>query len=69
MLEGLTKKQRGIFAEKALDWGNLVFVGLVIGQLVPGASPFRLTLFSLGILAMAGSYAFAYFLLRGGDRS
>ena len=69
MLEGLTTKQRGIFAEKTMDWGNLVFVGLVIGQLVPGVSPIRLVLFILGVLGMTGAYALAYFLLKGGDRT
>ena len=69
MLEGLSLKQRGVFAEKTMDWGNLVFIGLVIGQLVPGASPFRFALFILGVLGMAGAYALAYLLLRGGDQS
>ena len=50
MLEELSVKQRGIFAEKTMDWGNLVFIGLVIGQLVPGTSLFRLALFILGEL-------------------
>ena len=35
-----------------MDWGNLVFTGLVIGQLVPGSNPVRWFLFSLGILCM-----------------
>ncbi len=68
MSAGLTKNNRDIFAEKTMDWGNLVFVGLVIGQLVPGSSPFRLALFILGVLGMAGAYAFAYFLLKGGGQ-
>lgn len=68
MLEGLNTKRRGVFAEKTMDWGNLVFVGLVIGQLVPGTSPFRLALFILGVLGMAGAYALAYFLLKGGGQ-
>jgi hypothetical protein len=62
------KNNRDVFAEKTMDWGNLVFVGLVIGQLVPGSSPFRLALFILGVLGMAGAYAFAYILLKGGGR-
>ena len=66
MLEGHTKNKRSIFAEKTMDWGNLVFIGLVIGQLVPGSSPFRLTLLILGVLGMAGAYAFAYLLMKGG---
>lgn len=68
MSSGLMKNNRDVFAEKTMDWGNLVFVGLVIGQLVPGSSPFRLALFILGVLGMAGAYAFAYILLKGGGR-
>ena len=69
MLARFSPKQRGVFAEKTMDWGNLVFVGLVIGQLVPAASPFRLALFILGILSMGGAYTLAYFLLKGGGQS
>jgi hypothetical protein len=68
MSSGLNKNKRDIFAEKTMDWGNLVFVGLVIGQLVPGTSPFRGALFVLGVLGMAGAYVFAYFLLKGGGQ-
>ena len=32
----LSKHQRGVIAEKMMEWGNLVFTGLVIAQLVPG---------------------------------
>ncbi len=69
MLEGLDRKHREVVAEKTMDWGNLVFVGLVIGQLVPGTSPFRFVLFILGVLGMVGAYALAYILMKGGGRS
>jgi len=69
MTRRLSREQRRVFAEKTMDWGNLLFVGLVIGQLVPGTSPFRLVLFILGVLGMAGAYALAYFLLKGGGQS
>jgi hypothetical protein len=66
MVRKLRKTQVGVVAEKVMDWGNLVFTGLVIGQLVPGSSPVRWLLFSLGILCMTGAYAIAYYLLKGG---
>ena len=62
----LKKTQISLVSEKIMDWGNLVFIGLAIGQLVPGTSPFRATLFFLGVLGMIGAYATAYFLMRRG---
>ena len=66
MARKLKKTQVGVVAEKVMDWGNLVFTGLVTGQLVPGANPVRWFLFSLGILCMLGAYATAYYLMKGG---
>ena len=66
MAQNLRKTQVRVVAEKVMDWGNLVFTGLVIGQLVPGSNPVRWFLFSLGILCMAGAYAIAYYLMKGG---
>jgi hypothetical protein len=51
-----------------MDWGNLVFVGLVIAQIVPGTNQFRLSVAVAGFLCIAASYWLAYLLLRGGDR-
>ena len=62
----LKKTQLESVAEKVMDWGNLVFTGLVIGQLVPGSSPVRGFLFLMGILCMIGAYAIAYYLMKGG---
>jgi hypothetical protein len=62
----LRKTQVGVVAEKVMDWGNLVFTGLVIGQLVPGSTPVRWFLFLLGILCMMGAYTIAYYLMKGG---
>jgi len=47
-----------------MDWGNLVFTGLVIGQLVPGTSPFRWTLFLLGVIGIVGAYITAYKIMK-----
>ena len=64
-MEGrLQKRQIEVVADKIMDWGNLVFTGLVIGQLVPGTSPFRWVLFLLGVLGITGAYTTAYFMLK-----
>ena len=64
-MEGkLQKRQIDVVADKIMDWGNLVFTGLVIGQLVPGTSPFRWVLFLLGVFAITGAYTTAYFMLK-----
>ena len=65
MIGELTNKQRSLIADKVIDWGNYMFVGLVIAQLVPGTSPFQLLLFLLGVLGMAGAYLIGYLLLKG----
>ena len=57
-----------MFAEKAMDWGNLVFAGLVIAQFVPGTAPFRLGLVLSGLLNFVGAYAIAFYLTRGGEQ-
>jgi len=41
MTRKLSKEQRGGIAEKIMNWGNLVFTGVVIAQLVPGTTPFQ----------------------------
>lgn len=64
MTDGLTKTQIGIIAEKLMDWGNLVFIGLAIGQLVPGTAPFRSILFFLGVLVMMVAYGAGYLLMK-----
>ncbi len=67
MSKQLTEDQRGRIAEKTMEWGNLVFTGLVIGQFVPGTDPFHPIMILAGIVSMAGAYALAYFLMKGGD--
>lgn len=64
----LTSKQREMFAEKAMEWGNLVFAGLVIAQLVPGTAPFRAGLMVSGLLNFVGAYTIAFYLTKGGDQ-
>jgi hypothetical protein len=64
----LTEDQRGRIGEKLMEWGNLLFVGLVIGQLVPGINKLQLGLMMFGVAGMAGAYATAYFLMKGGGQ-
>jgi len=60
----LRSTQIRIFSEKIMDWGNLVFTGLVIAQLVPGTSPFRWILFLLGVIGITGAYITAYKIMK-----
>lgn len=50
-----------------MDWGNLVFVGLVIGQIVPGTGAFRTGAAISGVVSFAGAYQVAYLVLKGGE--
>lgn len=65
----LTLKQRQLFAEKVMEWGNLVFVGLVIAQFVPGTTPFRFGLLIAGLLNFLGAYWIAFYVTKGGERT
>ncbi|MBE7433144.1 MAG: hypothetical protein HS100_04460 [Anaerolineales bacterium] len=58
-------KRAELLAGKIMDWGNLVFVGFVIGQIVPGTSPIRWGMFLLGICGFAGAYIVANQLMKG----
>ena len=58
----LTQVQRQKFAEKLMEWGNLTFAGLVIGQIVSGTSPFRISMIFAGLMSMALAYLVAYYL-------
>jgi len=64
MAHKLSKAQVGVVAEKIMDWGNLVFTGLVIAQLVPGTTPFRWILFLLGATGIVGVYTTAYKIMK-----
>ena len=63
----LTGNQRSRVAEKIMDFGNLVFIGLVIAQAVPGpiSKPHYIL---LGIVAVTASYLFALRIMKGGAR-
>lgn len=64
----LTQDQRGRVGEKIMEWGNLLFAGLVIGQLVSSAK-IKPLLAGLGIAGIAGAYFVAYRIMTGGDNS
>ncbi len=67
MSKRLTTNQRGRIAEKIMEWGNLVFVGLVVTQVVPGAGPFQPTMIVIGVANIAWAYVLAYVFMKGGD--
>lgn len=64
MAKTLTKSQIGIFAEKIMDWGNLIFIGLVVGQLIPGTKGVDTLLFIVGFIGIIFAYATAYIFMR-----
>lgn len=61
----LNKGQKELFAIKATDLGNLIFIGLVIGQFVPGSNRLSLVLGLSGILSLIIAYTLAYYLTKG----
>jgi hypothetical protein len=69
MKRRLSKEQRGVVAEKIMDWGNLVFTGLVIAQFVPGTDPFQWLFFLVGLLGIVTAYISGILLMKakGGD--
>ncbi|MBL8049635.1 MAG: hypothetical protein JNM46_00295 [Anaerolineales bacterium] len=70
MIRKLTREERTVLAEKLMDWGNHVFIGLVIAQFVPGASPFRFHFLVMGIVGMLMGYISGLMLMKtkGGDQ-
>ena len=67
MARPLTKDQRKVFAEKIMEWGNLVFVGLVVAQIVPGTGLFRLKAAIAGFFYIVVAYIVSYLIMRGGE--
>lgn len=62
----LTTQQRGKFAEKFMEWGNLVFAGLVIAQIIPGTGSFRLGIAVAGVIVTSVAYLLAYYIMKEG---
>lgn len=71
MTRRLSWKQRGVVAEKVMDWGNLVFTGLVIAQFVPGVASFQWQFLIAGLLGITIAYISGILLMKtnGGDKS
>ena len=69
MTRRLSKEQRGVVAEKIMDWGNLVFTGLVIAQFVPGVASFQWQFFFAGLLGIVMAYISGISLMKtkGGE--
>ena len=69
MARRLSREQRGVVAEKIMEWGNLVFTGLVIAQFVPGVASFRWQFFFAGLLGIIMAYISGILLMKakGGD--
>lgn len=65
MAKRVLGKRAELLADKIMDWGKLVFVGFVIGQLVPGTAPIRWGMFLLGVCCFTGAYVVAYQLMKG----
>lgn len=58
------EQQRKSTAEKLMELGNLIFTGLVIGQIVSG-EPLRPDITISGIVGICWAYALAYYLMGG----
>ncbi|MBI3955779.1 hypothetical protein HY339_00830 [Candidatus Gottesmanbacteria bacterium] len=67
MAKRLTGDQRGRVAEKIMEWGNLVFIGLVITQFVPGVRVNAL-IAATGFALIVIAYVFAVRFMKGGGR-
>ncbi len=69
MISRLSNDQRSIIAEKFMEWGNLVFVGLVIGQLVPFKASVEWGFIFAGVLGVILAYFMGVLLLlkKGGE--
>ncbi|HUN06255.1 MAG TPA: hypothetical protein PLQ56_06625 [Aggregatilineales bacterium] len=66
MVRKLKDTQRQSVAEKFMEWGNLVFAGLVIGQAL-SPTGFNLAIAFVGILLFALAYGIALRYMRGGE--
>ncbi len=71
MVKKLSKEQRGLIAEKMMEWGNLVFAGLVIAQFVPGASSYHWQFIVAGLVGIVIAYAMGILLMevKGGEQA
>lgn len=66
-MKNLSREERGRVAEKLMELGNLIFIGLIITQLVPEIK-LKLVQVAFGSLAIIASYIVAVWLMKGGGR-
>ena len=64
MKNQLSADYRGRIAEKVMEWGNLVFIGLAIGQAF--FNELNLLLTGLGVFIFTGAYAFSFHFMKLG---
>ena len=64
MTRKLSKVQRSLIAEKFMEWGNLVFTGLVIAQFVPGVAAFQWQFFFAGLSGIVIAYISGILLMK-----
>jgi len=55
MVQKLTNDERARIAEKLMEWGNLVFVGLVVAQII-GERTIHLNAAIAGVFVFLGTY-------------
>ena len=67
MAKSLTEADRRSVAEKLMEWGNLLFVALVVGQFF--SDIVNLPAVLVGSIAFAGAYYLARKMMKGGDVS
>ena len=67
MSKQLTRDQRGRIAEKVMEWGNLIFVGMVVTQLFSD-SKFNFPLAVVGIIIGIIAYIAAIIIMKGGGK-
>lgn len=63
----LSKDDRGRIAEKIMELGNFIFLGLVVVQILPKESV-DLKAMIVGTIVLAGAYYFSYKLMKGGGK-
>jgi hypothetical protein len=65
----LNREDRRELADNIMQWGNLVFGGLVIAQFVPSEGNFHPTLILAGVLNILLAYGLAILIMsiKGGE--
>lgn len=66
-MKRLSIKYRAQLSDKIMEWANLLFVGLIIGQLVPKIQ-FNSLLTTIGTAAFLIAYYAAYQIMEGGGK-